>query len=233
MGLSMDAVDLPRTRRQVTQPLSGTVAVIIRLVLLGLILPVLIALLDNGRIVLYGFGLSNVCATVTINGLSQNSSQPLAHVRRGMFSSPATVNLCADHPTFGQRLLVTLTQAPATLLWIAVLILLLLLIRAVRRHGPFDLSVTRRLRFLAWFTLAAALLINGVQAWAAAVFTATADPNQLPGFDDLGVPVLQDTINGALDINWIPLLLVVCGLLTLARIIGIGAQMHDDLAGTI
>src|ERR1700760_2258809 len=144
MGLSMDAVDLPRTRRQVTQPLSGTVAVLIRLVLLGLILPVLIALLDNGRIVLYGFGLSNVCATVTVNGLLEGDGQPLAHLRRGVFSSPSNVNLCASHPTFGQRLLVTLTQAPTGLLWFILLVLLVLLIRTVRRNGPFDQGVIRR-----------------------------------------------------------------------------------------
>ena len=45
--------------------------------------------------------------------------------------------------------------------------------------------------------------------------------------------MVQDTINGVLSANWITLLLVVCGLLTLARIIRIGAQMHDDLAGTV
>jgi hypothetical protein len=234
MGLSMDAVDLPRIRRKVTQPLSGTVAVMIRLVLLGLILPVLIALLDNGRIVLYGFGLSNVCATVSVNGLMESGGQPLAHLRRGVFSSPSTVDLCASHPTFGQRLLVTLTQAPADLLWLVLLVLLLLLIRTVRRSGPFDRGVIRRLRFLAWFTLAASLAASTVQAFAAAEFTASAGANQVPGgWGDMGVPVMQDTINGALGINWIPLLLVVCGLLTLARIIRIGAQMHDDLAGTI
>ena len=45
--------------------------------------------------------------------------------------------------------------------------------------------------------------------------------------------MVQDTINGVLGTNWITLLLVVCGLLTLARIIRVGAQMHDDLAGTV
>jgi hypothetical protein len=49
----------------------------------------------------------------------------------------------------------------------------------------------------------------------------------------MGVPVVQDTINAVIAMSWIPLLLVVCGLLTLARIIRIGAQMHDDLAGTV
>jgi hypothetical protein len=44
---------------------------------------------------------------------------------------------------------------------------------------------------------------------------------------------ITEPLSGVLATNWIPLALVVCGLLTLARIIRIGAQMHDDLAGTI
>ncbi len=166
-----------------------------------------------------------------MNGLAENGSQSLAQLRPGLFSSAGNVDLCANHPTFGQRLLVTLTQAPTTLLWLAMLILLWLLIRTVRRSGPFDVAVTRRLRFLAWFVLAASLAVNAIQAYAAADFSATAylPSAQIP----VGVPVVQDTINGVLGTNWITLLLVVCGLLTLTRIIRIGAQMHDDLAGTV
>jgi hypothetical protein len=234
MGLSMDAIDLPKTRRKVTQPLSGTVSVIIRLILLGLILPVVISVLNHGRVGLFGFGPPFACATVTMNGLLESGSQPLPHVRPGMSSSPSTADLCAQHPAFGQRMLVTLIQAPGDLLWITVLVLLLLLIRAARRNGPFDLSVTRRVRFLAWFILVASVIVTAVQAVAAAEFTATADPNQVRGsLDTMGVPVVQDTINAVIAMSWIPLLLVVCGLLTLARIIRIGAQMHDDLAGTV
>jgi hypothetical protein len=53
----------------------------------------------------------------------------------------------------------------------------------------------------------------------------------------IGVPLLLTPLLGGrigiLGIDWIPLLLLVCGVLTLARIIRIGAQMHDDLAGTV
>ncbi len=231
MGLQTDAVDLPRTRRKITQPLGGTVSLIMRIILAGLILPPLIGLLHDGRVNLYGFGLGSACATVTVNGLAESGSQSLAQLRPGTFSTPGTVNLCANHPTLGQRLLVTLTQVPTTALWLVLLILLWLLIRTVRRSGPFDIAVTRRLRFLAWFVLAASLAVTALQSYAEAAFTATA---YRPSADiPVPVPVVQDTINGVLSTNWIMLLLVVCGLLTLARIIRIGAQMHDDLAGTV
>lgn len=141
------------------------------------------------------------------------------------------MDLCAGHPALGQRFLVGLTQAPTTLLWLAVLVMLWLLVRTVRRRGPFDIGVTRRLRFLAWFVLVAWLAVQAVQSYAAAAFTATV---RLPSASNPGpVPVVADTINGVLSTDWIPLLLVVCGVLTLARVIRIGAQMHEDLAGTV
>jgi hypothetical protein len=231
MGLSMDEIDLPATRRKITQPLNGTVWAIIRFIALGVILAGLLAVIGNGSTGLFGFGLSSVCATVPTSGLTQTSStRPLPPLAHGMSASASTVDLCAQHPTFGQRMLVTLTQAPEYLLWLSLLVLLLLLVRAVRRHGPFDLGVTRRVRFLAWFSLAASIVVTAAQAAAAAGFTVTADPSKLMSGTAL---VVQDTVDAVLGMNWIPLLLVVGGLLTLARIIRIGAQMHDDLAGTV
>ena len=149
-----------------------------------------------------------------------------------MTSSAADVSVCAAHPTLSQRFLVTLTQAPSTLLALGVLVMLMLIIQAVRRNGPFDLSVTRRLRFLAWFGLLAALGVNALQGYGAAAFSATAQRQPPGSLDPITVPVGLDTFN-ALFSNLLPLLLVMCGLLTLARIIRIGAQMHDDLAGTV
>ncbi|MBV9793021.1 MAG: hypothetical protein JO016_03705 [Actinobacteria bacterium] len=236
MGLQLGAIELPGTRRTITQPLGGTVWLFLRLTLLGLVLPPLLGLLNGGRPDLYGFGSGNVCATVTINGLAESGSQPVAQLRSGMSSAPGNVWLCANHPTLAQRFLVTLTQLPMALLWLTVLILLWRLVSQVRRTGPFDATVTRRLRFLAWFVLAATLAANALQSYAAAAFTATGYPRPLPGLvglDQIPVPIGQDTINGVLGTSWTPLLLVVCGLLSLARIVRVGGQLHDDLVGTV
>ena len=235
MGLSMDAIDsidLPTTRRKLTRPLSGTVSLLMRLTIAGLVLPPLVGSLEDGHPYLWGFGPRVICATVSLNGLMQGGGQPLAFMRPGMTSSAANVNVCAAHPTLSQRFLVTLTQAPSTLLALGVLVMLTLIIQAVRRNGPFDLSVTRRLRFLAWFGLLAALGVNALQGYGAAAFSATAQRQPPGSLDPITVPVGLDTFNALFD-NLLPLLLVMCGLLTLARIIRIGAQMHDDLAGTV
>lgn len=233
MGLQMDAADLPETRRRITEPLSGAVWLTTCAIVAGITVPLLLAPLLGGRIGMFGFGLSGACATVTVNGVAGNN-QPVGPLKPGAsssLSSAGNVDLCASHPTVTQRFLVTLTQAPTTLLWLAVLVLLWLLVRTVRRRGPFDISVTQRLRFLAWFVLAACLAVQAVQSYAAAAFTVTV--YSPPARNPAVVPVVADTINGVLSTDWIPLLLVVCGVLTLARIIRIGAQMHDDLTGTI
>ena len=233
MGLSTDAVNDPGTRRRITEPLSGAVWLTTCVIVAGIAVPLLLTPLLGGRIGMFGFGLTGACATVTLNGVA-GTNQPVGPLKPGAsssLSSAGNVDLCAGHPTVAQRFLVALTQAPTTLLWLAVLVLLLLLVRTVRRRGPFDISVTRRLRFLAWFVLAAWLAVQAVQSYAAAAFTATVySPSAR---NPAAVPVVADTINGVLSTDWIPLLLVVCGVLTLARIIRIGAQMHDDLAGTV
>ena len=112
MGLHIDAVDLPGTRRQVTQPLSGTVSLIMRIVLAGLVLPPLIGLLQDGRVNMFGFGLGSAVR-------DRHPERAGARTATSRWSScgPAcllagNVDLCANHPTLGQRLLVTLTQAP-------------------------------------------------------------------------------------------------------------------------
>jgi hypothetical protein len=153
LGLSTDAVNDPGTRRRITEPLSGAVWLTTCVIVAGIVVPLLLApWLGGARIGILGFGLNGACATVTVNGVAGNN-QPVGPLKPGAsssLSSAGNVDLCAGHPTVAQRFLVTLTQAPTTLLWLAVLVLLWLLVRAVRRRGPFDIGVTRRLRFLAW-----------------------------------------------------------------------------------
>jgi hypothetical protein len=64
----------------------------------------------------------------------------------------------------------------------------------------------------------------GGQATARAEFAATVINHS--------VPVATFVINGVLT-SLIPLTLIVCGLFTLARIVRLGGQLHDDLSGTV
>jgi uncharacterized membrane protein len=134
------------------------------------------------------------------------------------------VNVCTNQPTAGQRLLVTLGQAPSNVFYVAVLMLLWHLLRAVRREEPFAVVISRRLRFLAWFILAGSLAVAAGQEVAKSYFAGivVTDP----------VPIASNAITAATN-GLVPALIIACGLLTLARVIRAGARMNDDLAGTV
>jgi hypothetical protein len=145
-------------------------------------------------------------------------------MRPGATSGFTGVSVCTAVPTISQRTLVTLTQAPGVLLYFGILLLLLQLLLVVGRTGPFAGRVARRLRFLAWFILAGSLAVAVGEDVARSFFVSTAVTDH--------VPILNNAINAAINAVGAPLL-IACGLLTLARVIRAGAQMNDDLAGTV
>lgn len=212
------------TARKLTQPL-GT-AVLVFLILTAAfyaLVPVLLA--GSSNFTVFGFGYGPVCGDVPLNGLTVGgSSNILAHMRPGTSSSGSGLTLCVNEPTMGQRVLTTLTQVPTAFFYVAILLLLWQLLRAVRRTGPFAGPIAQRLRFLAWFILAGSLAVAVGQSVARSIFTSTVVTDQ--------VPVLSNAINATTSGFSTPLL-VACGLLTLARVIRVGARMNDDLAGTV
>lgn len=210
--------------RKLTQPLGGAVSFILTFAV-GLLVVALLLIPLNHGFSLFGFGSGPACANVSLNGLSQNSTgSVLAHMKPGTFSSPSELNLCANQPTLTQRTLVTLTQAPATVLYLTVLVLLWQLLRTIGKTGPFVPLVARRLRFLAWFILAGSMVVAAGEGLAQNVFASTVVADR--------VPIAANVINNVMDGLVLPVL-IACGLLTLARVIRVGARMSDDLAGTI
>ncbi len=209
--------------RKLTQPL-GNVVYLILVFSVGLVLIGLLGAAGNRHVTIFGFGHESACTDVPMNGLTNNGGKLLAHMRPGTFSSASQAYVCANQPTLRQRVLVTLAQAPAAALYLVVLMLLLRLLRAVRQKGPFAVVITRQLRFLAWFILAGSLAVAAGQGAATSLFASTVvtDP----------VPVASNAINGAIGGLFTPLI-IACGLLTLARVIRVGARMNDDLAGTV
>jgi hypothetical protein len=219
-----DAIDTPETQRRLTEPLGGAVWSILCLVVAILVIG-LLATVTSRDSSFWGYGHGRVCAPVTITGLDvAYRGDVVANARPGTSSSSSGLEMCASHPTLGQRTLVTLTQAPTYMLYLAVLVQLWLLVLAARRNGPFALGVSRRLRGLGWFILAGAVVTAVGQSVARTFFTRS--------LVNTPVPAWSDAISSVLS-NLFPLLLIVCGLLTLARIIRAGARMYDDLAGTV
>jgi hypothetical protein len=220
-----DAIDTPETQRRLTEPLGGMVWRILFLVMVVLVVGLIASALGRSTSI-WGYGHGSLCAPVTQTGLNvAYHNNVVAGARPGAYSGTAdSLEMCASHPTLGQRTLVTLTQAPANILYLAVLVQLWLLVVAARRNGPFALGVSRRLRVLAWFILGGAVVTAVGQSLARTFFTRTLVSGSVPPWSDAISSVLS---------NLFPLLLLVCGLLTLARIIRAGARMYDDLAGTV
>jgi Protein of unknown function (DUF2975) len=210
--------------RRLTQPLGNVVSWFLMLAL-SLFAVVLVMAPWDHDVTVWGFGRGSVCADVPLTGLTiDGTGNILAHMKPGASSYPRQMGVCVDHPTLGQRVLFTLTQAPAFALYVAILLLLWQLLRTVRSAGPFDLLVSRRLRFLAWFILAGSLVVAAGQAAARSAFTSTAVTD--------AVPLVSNLISAMIAALFTPLL-VACGLLTLARVMRVGTQMSEDLAGTV
>src|SRR5258708_1315541 len=135
-----------------------------------------------------------------------------------------TLQACALHPGFGQRVLYTLMSLPGALVWGSVLLLLWLLIREARRTGPFTAQVAVAMRRLGW------LIIVGTAA-AAAVQRLALDQllnTMLVAQDHLG-GVVAEPIRALLPVP----VLAGAALLTFARIISLGTDIDAEIQATV
>jgi hypothetical protein len=223
MPPDLDAAPDQGADRKLTQPLGGAVKFI--LVLAAGLLAIVLIFAIFGQIELFGLGSGPACASARANGIALTATAgPLAHLKPGVTSGGGQILLCANHPTTGQRLLVSLTQVPTIALFLAVVLLLAQLLRGIRTAGPFAVTVARRLRFLGWFVLAGSLIVAIGESVAQSAFVSTVVTGP--------VPAVHNAVNAGIGVIFVPLL-IACGLLTLARVIRVGARMSDDLAGTV
>ena len=223
MRPDLDAVPELGTEPKLTQPLGGAVKFI--LILAAGLLAIVLIFAVFGQIQLFGLGSGSACADARANGIALSAvAGPLAHLRAGVSSGGGQLLLCASHPTTGQRLLVALTWVPTVAFFLAVVLLLGQRLRVIRSAGPFAVTVARRVRFLGWFVLAGSLLVTAGQNVAQSAFVSTVVTGS--------VPAAHNAVNAGIGVLFVPLL-IACGLLTLARVIRVGARMSDDLAGTV
>lgn len=225
MRATQELPDSDEARSKLTQPLSGVLyffAVFIGGI--GLIGLGSLAFGANNMSI-FGIGRGSACVDAYLNGIAtQGTGLVITGLRPGASNGTGgTLPLCVMHPTAGQRALEILTAAPSPLFYLAIMLLALQLLTVIRRQGPFAMPVVRRLRFLAWFLLIGSVAVTVGQHIGAAYFLASAVSQP--------VPVASDVLTGS-SIVVIPLF-VACGLLTLARILRVGARMQDDLAGTV
>jgi hypothetical protein len=221
MQADLDTAPERDATQKLIQPLGGAVRFI--LVLAALMLAFVLFVAIFGKIELGGLGSGPACSAVHLNGIAV-TGPAVTRLRPGATASGGTVTLCASRPTVGQRVLVGLTWIPVVALYLAVLLLLGQLLRRVRRAGPYAVMVARRLRFLGWFVLAGSVTAAVGQSVAQSAFVSTVITGP--------VPTVRNAAEAGLAVVLVPLL-IACGMLTLARVIRVGARMSDDLAGTV
>jgi len=189
--------------------------------------------------------LSGVGAVVAVNLLSHTGVLPgsvCVHQPQAMYGNSAwteaqvtarpgasvsidgSLQACLDHPGAGQHLLYGLMLVPPVIVWTGSLFLLWRTIRMARLAGPFTAQVAAAMRWLGWFILGGSA--------AAAVIHAAALGTLLVQMINLPSPfafVIYDAVRGVLPFP----LLAGAALLTLARIMRLGAVMDDELKATV
>jgi hypothetical protein len=220
-------------RRRLVQPLGGIVLFAGVLALLALLFAGVGTVTGSGMPVVLPLsypagGWQPVCADASINGMSFNGNGPTLVGAPGVTSVSGPSNpmsVCVMNATGGQRALAYLGSAPPTLFKLAVFVLVSWLLLAARRDGPFAPRVHRMLMVLGWLVIAGSVAASVAHGVAGAYFLASAVTVRVPVKDDV-LSALYGAVLGA------PVL-VGCAVLTLARIMGAGSLMRDDLEGTV
>lgn len=201
------------------EPIASTVGVLGALtgVLMGLIL--LATVFGSGS--LFGFGDTEVCAAGPAGFFGGQTEPTVRGLSAGSRVFARQVELCAQHPSVGLRLIGTLTTLPSFLLFLGFLLLVHRLLRAAQTHGIYSFHTVRRVRLLGWCLLVGDLLAATLEAiMRGGVFAA-----QVPRLGwDSGL------------ITWhasFAVLLAGIGVITFARVMAVGAAMREDLEGTV
>jgi hypothetical protein len=212
-------------RRRLTEPLGSVTALFGGLLLLFAAAAIVLTLFGSGSV--GGFGDTAICASqpnASYSGSDWASNLEVAARPGASISINGTLQACADHPTVGQRTLYTLISLPSTLVWAAVLLLVWRVIRAARRTGPFTAGVAAAMRQLGWLIIAGSVAAAMVQGFALDQLLNTMITPGTSFGDAIGEP-----IRALLPVP----LLAGAALLTFARIFRLGADMDDELQGTV
>lgn len=209
--------------RKLAEPLETMTSGCGLLLILGLVFGIVAAIMGWGSF--GGFGRAVVCATNEMSRVSGFSTrQPGIGARPGAYLSlTVPITACTSHPSFGQRLLLTLTRLPTQLVWAGILLLLWRMLRVVGRRGPFSPQVAAAMRVLGWFVLAGTLVATVIQGLAADQLLNTMLVHDRGLGDALSRPLSALPVAALAGV----------GLLILARFIRLGVSMDEEIKGTV
>lgn len=208
----------PKSRNPL-EPVATAVSVLLALTCVGMIAAAVATVAGSGSIM----GLGESFVYVDVPDIVGSSDLQLGRwsLHDGVSANTSGYRFFATHPDVGQRVWYTLTLLPGSVLFIGALLLAYRLVRGAERDGIYTAATAGRVRTLGWFLLIGAIVKMVVGVVAANRLLATMVTNQV---DWIG-PIRWQT-------PWTVLLTAV-GLLSFARIMRIGAEMRDDLQGTV
>ena len=211
--------------RDPVAPLSFAVTVIASLVGLLITLSVITTAVGSGSFLAFGRD-APVCTNVRVGriGWSGGDSPNEAHLiglRPATYSVPRTADLCLSRPSVLDRLEASLGAAAQLLLLAGALALTGRVIQSARRIRLFTHELAARTRLLGWFLLVGSLLVA------------------LLGCVSDGLVIVRSTRNegwtaglSGFDMPW-TLVLVGCGLLSVAQVLARAVVMQDELDAVI
>ena len=172
------------------------------------------ALTGHGSIL--GFGEEFICVNTRGEGsVATGPSWLLPHP--GVSVMTTGYRLCTDHPSVAQSWWYSLERLPGTATGIVVVLTTFLILRQAQIRGLYTPGFAAKLRFLGWFLVVEGLVQEPVESFAA--------------------HKLWDTMAGGSislnqNIGWLELFAGLA-LLSLARIMRVGAAMREDLEGVV
>jgi hypothetical protein len=177
--------------------------------------------IGNGSIL--GWGDDNACVdlrSVQVVWGDEGFNPPL-RPDADMFAAGG-VTVCAHQAGFWQHLLASVSQGAASIVHLVALVMLVLLLRAAARSGPFAASTARAVGRLGWWLLlvAPAAAVAAAVASSAMFATVSVAPVQVMDWvSEVHVPI-GAMITGA-------------ALLSVARLWRIGAGMRAEIEATV
>jgi hypothetical protein len=208
--------------RSPLQPFAWLVSALARLSITALLLGVALSLFTS-QVSIWGIGERSICVQnddISVGGADAGAYANV--IRRGVAASGQGLSLCFQHASAWQKSLYVLTQLPAGVFGLGLLILLWRLTAGARRLGPFARVNARRLRLLGWWLIAGDLIADNTQVLArTGLLRSAMTSDEAPAWSS-HLPAF----------SW-AMLIAGLGAITVARILTMATEMHEELAVTV
>lgn len=188
------------------------------LVLLALLFVAAVVALPFGHGEILGWGRDVICvSTVGMDGTDKAGLKAFLQVHPGIGVGTPELQMCSDAPSAAQRWWYSAETFPTTATAVVVVLVTYLVLRKAQRNGLYTPGTASRIRFLGWFLVADSVLRPTVEVYASHRLWATMADSSMPT-------------------EWNPVwafLFAGLALLSVARIMGVGTAMREDLEGLV